>query len=76
MSVLFCVTFSLFCGLTEYTVDGAALSPTLTMDLSVIGPGVSQVLFALGDQWRSTEVSTLHCNIWASGPTVGSMEAA
>ena len=48
-SMLCCVNFSLLCGLTEHTV-GDAFGPALIVDMSVIGPGVSQVLFSLSHQ--------------------------
>ena len=70
------VTFSSLCWLTEYTVFGTALDPTLTMCMSVIDPGISWALFSLGHQCRSSEVRTRHCSIHAPGPTVGFIEAA
>ena len=44
------------CGFIKCTIVGTALSPTLTVGLSVIGPGMSQVLFSLGQQCISTEL--------------------
>ena len=44
--------------------------------MSVIGPGVSQVLFSPGCQCRATTIRTPRCNIYVSGPAVGAMEAA
>lgn len=75
MSGLCGVTFSL-CGLTEYTVIGAAFSPILAVGMAVICLGVSQAFFSLGHQCRSTEVRTQDCSIGASGPTMVFMEAA
>lgn len=73
---VFCwVTFHSFCGLTKYTAVGTALDPTLTIYVLVIGPGVSQALFSLVHQCKSTEVRTQDCNIHAPGPTTGFMEA-
>lgn len=74
MSGLCGVTFSL-CGLTEYTVIGAAFSPILAVGMAVICLGVSQAFFSLGHQCRSTEVRTKDCSIYSPGPTVGYMEA-
>ena len=76
MSVLCCVTFHPLCGLTSYSVVGTALSPTLTMGMLAVGPGVSHVLFSPGHQRRSTEVRSQDCSNHGSGPTVGAMGAA
>ena len=76
MSVVCCVTSFSVCGLTECTVVGTALSHTLAVGIVVIGLCVSQALFSLGHQHRSTEVRTRHCTIHALGPAVGSMEAS
>lgn len=40
----------------RYTNIGTALSPTSTVGMTAIGPGVSQVLFSQGHQCRSTKV--------------------
>ena len=74
--MLCCVTFHLLCGLANYTVVGTAFSPTLTVDMPAVGPGVSQVLFSPGHQRRSTEVMSQDCSNHASGPSVGAMGAA
>ena len=68
--------FSSLCRLTEYSVVSAALSPNLTMGMSIMGSCVSLSLFSLGHQCRSTEVRTQDCSIGASGPTMVFMEAA
>lgn len=73
--MLYCVTFSSLCGLIQFTLVGAALSPNLNIVISVIGSGVSQVLFSLGHQCNSTEIRTQDCNIYALGSAVGFMEA-
>ena len=76
MSVLCYVTFHPLCWLTNYAVVGTALSPTLTMGMLATCPGVSQVLFSLGYQHRSTEVKYQDCCNRVTGPTVGAMETA
>lgn len=50
----------------------------LTVGMSVIGPGVSQVLFSLVHcfQCRSIEVRTQECSIHASGPAMEATEAS
>ena len=62
--------------LTNCTVTGTALSPTLTMGMLVIGPGVFQTLFSLG---HGTDPLKSGSWIWSSdhrsGPTVGSVRA-
>ena len=76
MGVLCCVTFHLLCELSDYTVFGTALGPTLTIGMLAIGPGVSLKLFSPGHQHRSTEVRSQDCSNYGSGPTVGTMGAA
>ena len=76
MSVLYCVTFHLWCWLINYTVAGTALRPTLTVGMPAIGPGVFQALFSPDYQHRSTEVRSQDCSNCAPGPAVGAMEAA
>ena len=46
MCVLCGVTFYLWCELSDYTVVGIALCPTLTVDMPVTDPVVSQMLFS------------------------------
>ena len=46
MIVFCCFTFSSLCGFTEYPVVGTTLGSTLIMNILVIDPGVSQVLFS------------------------------
>ena len=58
------------CVITDYTVLGMALGTTLTIHMSVIGPGISQVLFSPGHQCRSTEARTQDCSIHAPEPPV------
>ena len=53
-----------------------ALSPTITMDMLVIGSGIFQALFLPGNQCRSTKVKSQDCNHLASGPAVGAIEEA
>ena len=76
MGVLCCVTFHPLCELSDYTAVGTALSPTLTMGMPAIGPGVSQALFSPGHQHRSIEVRSWDGSTRGSGPTVGTMGAA
>ena len=49
-------SFHPLCRLTNYTVVGTALSPTLNVGTLVIGLGIFQALFSPGHQCRSTEV--------------------
>lgn len=53
-----------------------ALGPTITMDMLVIGSGISQALFSPGNQCRSTEVKSQDCSHLASGPAVGAIKEA
>lgn len=53
-----------------------ALGTTITMDMLVIGSGISQALFAPGNQCRYTEVKSQDCSHLASGPAVGAIEEA
>ena len=46
MGVLSCVTFHTLDWLTNHTVGGTALGPTVTVGMLAVGPGVSQVLFS------------------------------
>ena len=62
--------------LTNYTVTGTALSPTLTVSMLAVGLDVSQALFSLGQLCRFTEVRSLDCSNRAPGPTVGVTEEA
>ena len=48
----------------------------LTVGMSVIGPGVSQVLFSPGHQHGSTAVRTQDCSIWAPWFAGATMKAA
>ena len=75
MGVLCCVTIHPLCKLSDYTVVGTALGPTLTMSMLAVGPGVSQT-FSPGHQNRSTEFRSQDCSNHGSGPTVGAMGAA
>ena len=72
MGVLSCVTFHLFCKLSDYTVAGTALSSTLTMGMPAIGPGV---VFTTPPA-RSTEVSSKDCSNHGFGHVVSTMGAA
>ena len=76
MSVLCCVTFHPLCWLTNYTIVGTALSPTLTVGMPAIGPSVSQELFSPGHQHGSTKVRSQDCSNHVHGSPVGAMEAA
>lgn len=76
MNVVGFVPFCPLCGLTNYTVAGTALSPTLTVDMPAIGLDDSQALFSPGHQCRSTKVRSQGCSIHAPGPSVGAIEAA
>lgn len=62
--------------LTNYTVAGTALSPTLTVSMLAVGPDVSQALFSPGHLCRFTEVRSLDCSNRAPGPAVGVTEEA
>ena len=62
MGVLCGVTFHPLCKLSDYTVVGTALGPTLTVGMLAIGPGVSQMLFSPGLQHGSTEVRSQDCS--------------
>ena len=57
--------------LTNCTVTGTALSPTLTVSMLAVGPDVSQALFPPGHLYRFTEVRSLDCSNHAPGPAVG-----
>ena len=46
MGVLCCGAFHTPCWLTNHTVGGTALGPTVTVGMLAIGPGVSQTLFS------------------------------
>ena len=46
MGELCCVPFHPLCEISDYTVVGIALDPTLTMAMPAIGPGVSDVVFS------------------------------
>ena len=75
MGVLCCVTFHPLCRLSDYTVVGTALNPTLTVGMPAFGPGDSQALFLRGYQCISTEVRSQDCSNHESGPAVGVMGA-
>ena len=68
--LLSCVTFKPFCKLSDYADVRSFLSPTLTMGMPAIGPGVSLTLPSPGHQSTSTEVRCQHCSNHASGPAV------
>ena len=74
--MLSCVPFHPLCRLTKCTVVGTALSPTSTVGILAVGPGVSQALFSPGHQHRSTEVRFQDCSSHAPGPAMGVMHAA
>ena len=76
MGLLCCFTFHPLCKLSDYTVVGTALGPTLTVGILAVDPGVSQILFSPGHQCRSIEVRSQDCSNHGSGPTVGAMGEA
>ena len=76
MSMVCCATFHPLCKFTSYSVVGIALGHTLTTGMPATYSGVSQLLFSLGHQHRSTEVRSQDCSNHGSGPTVGAMRAA
>ena len=49
---------------------GTALGPTLTVGMPAHGPGVSQMLFSVGHQHRSSEVRSQNGIHHGAGPTV------
>ena len=63
MIVFCCVTFHLLGELRSYSVFGTDLSPSLTVGMLAIRPGVSQALFSPGHQSRSTDVRSQDCSI-------------
>ena len=74
--MLYCVSFHLLCELSDYTVVGTALGPTLTMGKLAIGLGVSQTLFSflffityLFIYWLHQVLvaahEIFHCSVWA-----------
>ena len=74
--MLCCVTFHPLCRLTNYTIVGTALGPSLTVSMPAIGPGVSQALFSPSHQHRSTEARSQDYSNHAPGPAVGTLEVS
>ena len=66
--VLLC-PFCQLCGLTKYTLVGAALSPTLTVDMTSVGPSDPQVFFSPGHICTSAEVRSQDCSSCTPGDT-------
>ena len=75
MSVLWCDIFYPLCELSEHTVVGTALSPTLTMSMPANGP----VSFRCFHQATSTDPRKSGPRIainHVSGPKLGTLEIA